>query len=942
MKETNVKKGIDPTGNQDFYHATFDSLLEGCQVIDFGWHYHYLNPVVEQHSRRPNSELLGRTFQECWPGIETTELFQKINTCLADRVSTRMENRFDYPDGKVGWFQISIQPVPEGAMILSYDLTERVEAERMVVRIKRLYATLSQVNQTIVRTTSRDDLFRDICQIAIDFGKCSLAWIGLLDEATGDVTPVASTGLELSQWPFDPINIHKGGMKNAISARVIRSSKTVVSGDVRTEKIHPRLDRQLEAFPFRATASVPIFQGGKAIGALTLLAPEPGIFTTDEELQLINEMGLDISFALDNLEKERVRRQWLDAFEHCGHGIALGSPEADHLLTCNPAFARMHGGTVEDICAVPSVNYYRPEDLGFFMEKIRESDLSGSVQFDARKFRLDGSLFDVHVNLVNVTGKDGRVIYRVLTQHDITERKKDEEKLRISEQLLSLFVKFAPAAIAMFDRNMNYIAVSDRFISDYRIGDQNLIGRSHYEVFPELDETIRAIHRRCLSGASEKGDETPFLRKDGTLDWVRWEVHPWYESKDRIGGIILFSELITAQINARQAIAKSELKYRFLAENVSDVIWIMDVEAGRFTYVSPSVERLRGYTVEEVMAQDVSESLTPPSAKKLAEELPKRIAGFLQGDTEPRTDEVEQPCRDGKTVWTESTTRFVRVPDTGKLLVYGVSRDITARKKVEQALRESEEKFRKAFETSPEVITINRASDGVYVSVNKGFTDKTGFSAEEVIGKGIAEIGLWAFPEDLETFVATIREHGSLANFECPFKIKDGSIRYGLTSASTLEIDGVLHTLSSTHDITEQKQAIDELRASEEKFRSLIECSDSVIATIDASGMFHYANEVAATMLGVPANEIVGRYMSELFPPNIAEHHMAAVGTVIETNRGYTDETLLTINGRDHWMRNNLQPVVDSSGKPVLTMLNAQDITAWKKAREEVDRIGRY
>jgi len=120
-----------------------------------------------------------------------------------------------------------------------------------------------------------------------------------------------------------------------------------------------------------------------------------------------------------------------------------------------------------------------------------------------------------------------------------------EAALRESERKLVFFIENAPAAIAMFDRDMRYIAFSRRWIIDYGLGDQNIIGKTHYEVFPEIPRRWKEIHRRALAGHAARCDEDPFPRLDGRTDWVRWEVLPWYESSGKIGGIIMFTEVIT-------------------------------------------------------------------------------------------------------------------------------------------------------------------------------------------------------------------------------------------------------------------------------------------------------------------------------------------------------------------------------------------------------------
>jgi PAS domain S-box-containing protein len=137
---------------------------------------------------------------------------------------------------------------------------------------------------------------------------------------------------------------------------------------------------------------------------------------------------------------------------------------------------------------------------------------------------------------------------------NVSDRKQIEANLRKREEQLRLFVKHAPAGVAMFDREMCYVEVSDRWITSYGLDEQDLIGRSHYEIFPEIPDRWKAIHQRCLAGAVEMCEEDQFPRADGSIDWVRWEIRPWRTNTDEIGGIIVFSEVITdrKQAESRQ------------------------------------------------------------------------------------------------------------------------------------------------------------------------------------------------------------------------------------------------------------------------------------------------------------------------------------------------------------------------------------------------------
>lgn len=125
------------------------------------------------------------------------------------------------------------------------------------------------------------------------------------------------------------------------------------------------------------------------------------------------------------------------------------------------------------------------------------------------------------------------------------ERDHLQAALRRAEEHVRLFVTYTPAAFAMFDRDMRYILVSRRHLDDFNLREEEVIGRSHYEVFPDIPEHWKEIHQRCLAGATEGNDEEPFPRADGTIEWGSWKISPWHTTTGEIGGIVLFSEVIT-------------------------------------------------------------------------------------------------------------------------------------------------------------------------------------------------------------------------------------------------------------------------------------------------------------------------------------------------------------------------------------------------------------
>ena len=262
---------------------------------------------------------------------------------------------------------------------------------------------------------------------------------------------------------------------------------------------------------------------------------------------------------------------------------------------------------------------------------------------------------------------------------DLSEYKQTKEKLQASEQVLKLFVEYAPAAIAMFDREMKYIAASRRYLLDYRIADQVVPGRSHYEIFPEIPERWKEIHRRCLAGARENAVEDPFPRQDGTMDWVRWEIHPWNETSGAIGGIILFSEVITERKQAEAARDEAELHYRALFEQTHDAIFILDF-AGRHLAVNQRATDMLGYSREELLGLSANDISAEPAQ---SDQILQRL---MNGESLPHYERLFRK-KDGRVIPVEINVELVHDAQGKPRHIQSVVRDITDRRQAEIELQ---------------------------------------------------------------------------------------------------------------------------------------------------------------------------------------------------------------------------------------------------------------
>jgi PAS domain S-box-containing protein len=189
----------------------------------------------------------------------------------------------------------------------------------------------------------------------------------------------------------------------------------------------------------------------------------------------------------------------------------------------------------------------------------------------------------------------------------VNDRARAEQALVEREEYWRLFIEHSPVALAMFDRDMRYLAASRRWMTDYQLGERSLIGLTHYEVFPEIPQRWRDIHRRCLAGAVERCEEDPFVRADGRTHWLRWEILPWRTAGGAIGGIVIFTEDITARKRADEQARRWEQVF----EKAEFGLAYGNIADGTLLAVNEAFARQRGYRVDELIGQPILSVYAP-------------------------------------------------------------------------------------------------------------------------------------------------------------------------------------------------------------------------------------------------------------------------------------------------------------------------------------------
>ena len=387
----------------------------------------------------------------------------------------------------------------------------------------------------------------------------------------------------------------------------------------------------------------------------------------------------------------------------------------------------------------------------------------------------------------------------IALSRDISDRKLAEAELQSRERLLGLFVENSPAAIAMFDRDMRYLVASDRYLEDYGLGKDSLVGRSHYDVFPELTEREKDIHQRCLAGASDRCENDPFIRLNGSVDWVTWEIRPWYEKKDHIGGIIFFSEITTERMHMEAALRSSEEAYRATFDQAAVGIARLD-PGGKWLEVNQRCAEALGYTQDELLQLTLRDITHPDDLSVSLDYLDKIQSGVI----DDCTIETRYISKSSEAVWVSQTMSALRGYDGSVKYYIAVIEDISLRKHHQAQLQ----KLSTVVEQSPNPITITDLAANIEYT-NEAFSRSTGYSAEEVLGRNPSFLHSGLTPQATYEDMWAHLTQGKSWSGELINRRKDGSVYTELSTMAPVRGDDgqVTHYLSIKENITEKKAA---------------------------------------------------------------------------------------------------------------------------------------
>ncbi len=762
--------------------------------------------------------------------------------------SYNLEKRYVRKDGGSVWVNVNAALLrdadgrPAWVMATVEDISQRKAAEAEILRQKNLL-------NTIVRNSSEAIYAKDV---------------------RGKYLVINEAGARMIGQPADAIIGHTDAeLLDAELAGKFRESDELVmaSGQSREQDEVVFMDGKPRAF--LSHKSLWRDAEGRVIGVIGVSNDITGRKQAEQELRRLSQWLL--------------RTQSISRVGGWAFNMKTGE------VWASPAARRIYGVPDQGSLSLPRIQSavraeFRPR-LDAALRDLMEQGIPYDLEFQIVRAN-DQAIIDIH-SIAEYNADEATVVGVI---EDITPRKLAHSALREREEQLRLFVEHSPAAIAMFDRAMTYLVVSRRWLEDYRLDGQKVVGRSHYEIFPETPQRWREVHQRCLAGMIESCEEDRFPRVDGTVDWVRWEVRPWNREDGDIGGIIIFSENITARKRADEALQKIEARQAKMVANLGDVIVIIDRQ-GINQYKSPNLEKRFGWRVADLVGTPALMNVHP----KDQEAAQRFMLSLFSQPNATGTLECRYRCKDGSYKWIEFTgVNLLDDPDVQGLL--GNYHDISQRKAAEAKLHKNEELFMLFMRHSPIYLYVKKVTpdESRFVLASDNHKELIGIAGRELAGKSMGELFPAEFARAMTADDQAVVASGKVLKREEEFNGRN------LTTIKFPVVQGEETLLAGfTWDITERVQAEAASQRGQKFAQALLDSLPGIfyLYTYPECRLALW-NKRHETLLSYSADELKDFHVTAWHKPEARPAVMAAIEMVMQQGNASIEAPLWSKDGR--------------------------------------------
>ncbi len=627
--------------------------------------------------------------------------------------------------------------------------------------------------------------------------------------------------------------------------------------------------------------------------------------------------------------------------------VWVADVETGRFLYVSPSVFPLRGLTPAEVLAQPIEAAFAPEKRAEIMERIRTTVAeyrAGRVSDGAfftqeiPQLHKDGSIVETEaVCRLWMNERTGRLELHGSTR-DVTERKRAEAHLQLQAQLLDCVNE----AVVSTDMEGTIQYWNREAENLYGYAAAEVLGKPYRSVAGPIEPPDENTFRDGIVARGSWSGEHVQRRKNGETFWTATLISLVRDERGRPIGFIGIDQDVTERKRVEESLRESERKYRMLTESMKDVVWIVDAETLRFLYVSPSVEALRGYSAEEIMAGTLADCLVPGQIDHLQQLIVKHAGEFRRGAINSRTFftfELRQPRKNAAPIITEAIVRFWLNEQTGHLELHGVTRDVTERKR-------AEEDYRTLFQNMLEGFALHEIvanDDGVtcdyrFLAVNPAFERMTGLNAADIVGKTAREV----LPNLDEKWFEI---YGNVVRTGLPAFFEDYSTPLGRTFEVTAFRSAPGQFACIFSDVTERKLALDELRESRRRYVSLLANLPGMAYRCknDREWTMEFVSDGVAELTGYAPEDLIGNKtlsFNELILPPYRERLWERWQEVLRVRGKFEAEyEIAARDGVVKWVWEQGEGVYDAQGQLLALEGFISDISERKRAEAERERL---
>ncbi|MFN8156040.1 MAG: PAS domain S-box protein [Candidatus Nanopelagicales bacterium] len=607
--------------------------------------------------------------------------------------------------------------------------------------------------------------------------------------------------------------------------------------------------------------------------------------------------------------------------ENAGDMVALSTLDG-HLEWVSPSIERLLGVAPEEALHGRSTRFIHPDDVPLRDAAFATVATGASSYYEGRFLRSDGQYVWLGVQMRPVRDEAGTVVARIGVSREISAEVTARQALEDREAEYRTLAENAADVVFRLDEHDRFSWLSPSVESVLGYDPREMLGRDPVDYMHPDDLNPRQV---AIEGAvgGRTSYEARYRHADGTYRWLAVSGHPVLDADGREVGRVGNAREIGSEVEAREALGRSQAMFRLLAENSADVVVCSDLR-GFVEWASPSIEAVLGWSPEEMLGRNFAELIHP-------DELGARdLARGVVATGSSSVFLARYRHKDDRWVWLSVTVAPMFDADGQIVGVVGSGRDATLEVTARRALEASEANFRLLAENAADIVF--RADPGMVIEwVSPSVHSALGWSQQDLLGHRITE---WVHPDDLATILAGNQQQAASAVtvYDGRFRSADGSYRwFNVVVQSLRDADGnVVARVGSARDISEAVAAHEALETSEEMFRSVMDSSTIGMAVVGLDQRFRAVNPALCRLVDRDEQWFAEHLATELAP---LENQERAAGDPLDYfrdgSRAFLDTIrLMRADGSEVWARRTSVVVRDADGEPAYLVAQIQDISA--------------